>query len=404
MCVIIHAKPKQTIEKKVLENCYNRNRDGWGIMWAENNKVYTVKDLSSFDNFYKIWINEVPRHAERGIHFRIRTAGATNQANCHPFRPAQGVAMMHNGHINTPLIEDGMSDTYNFCMYELAPLIAGWNDYIKDEDFKKLMEMHEVTGSSKLLFIDAEGSSLRINDRMWHVHEGVHFSNQHSLSKPYQHTTNYPKNYGTTPSTSLVTANFNKTAVVSSGSLSSTYEDDQDGDWGDKDPDVLDYAGFRHLRSAITPSTTLLGGPTTKSAERIVSDMFAGNKTDEEGQAYLTHLQEEAKKAVEEEQQELACALADCGGEEVDPFPPEEATIASQEEEEAEDDNEDLQQLDLNSIMAMSMDELTEDIETFPKSYAFAIRALIDTCNSAGIFKEDLTQEGETTLDAKVSS
>lgn len=395
MCVIIHAAPKQTIEKKILQNCYDRNSDGWGIMWADEGKIFTAKDVSSFDAFYKIWINDVPRHAQRGVHFRIRTHGGKNKKNCHPFQPNKDVALMHNGVISSmPLIESEMSDTYNFCEYEVAPLIAGWTNFMEDEDFKKLMEMNEVTGSSKLLFIDAEGNSLRINERMWHKHEGIYFSNSYSLNAPYKaenRTYNHLQNMHNHHTGFVANTNINKSSSVSSGALNSAYagygydspDYDEDGWPAETDKKLI---GFRKTETTITKDTTMFIETTTKSDERIVCDLFAGNKTVEEGEAYLASKEAETAEKVRLEQEELEEAL---GGEVVDPFP--KAVQSGEElEDEEEDDTDDSDyELSLDSIMEMSFAELWEDIEAFPKAYASAFRELISTCASAGIFKID---------------
>lgn len=396
MCVIIHARPKQTIEKKILEACYQRNSDGWGIMWADKGKVHTIKDMTNFDTFYNIW-KDVPRHAERGIHFRIKTHGGKNQENCHPFKPREDVALMHNGMINSmPLIEPSMSDTYNFCEYEVAPLISGWTDFIKDEDFKKLLELHDVTNSSKLLFIDAAGNTLRINDRMWSIHEGVHFSN--SFSIPYK-APDYSKHISYGHNSNVATNRSN----VSSGSLNTTYDcnDANYDEYGwpvESGKNVLDYEEYRaSIKGTITKETTLLGSPVVKSAERIVSDIFAGNKTAEEGEAYLASKEAEAAEEARLEQEDLNAAL---GGEEVNPFPLEEDSGETPEE----DTEEQLDmELDLDTIMCMTFRELSEDMEDNPKPYALAFRELIDICASAGIFK---ITSGDTgiVLNAKAAS
>ena len=361
MCVIVHVKAKQTVAKNILQNCYDHNNQGWGIMWAERGKINTVKDVASFEDFYKEW-KEVPRHCERAIHFRIRTGVCPiNKDNCHPFQPAEDIGLMHNGIIQTPMIENNMSDTYNFCKYELAPLIEDWPNFMQSEEFKKLMEVSEVTGYSKLLFMNSRGSTLRIRDNLWHKHDGVYFSNAHSIQKSHYVSSKYTNSYGTcgyTGSSSLaaikgrVSTNDTKFSSVSGYSYA-----DSDWDYYDREYPVL--VG----ESAVIDETT------------IKCDLYSGNKTDAEGQEYIARLEEEKEV-----------------GDEVDPFPD-----TSEELMEEEGGSPELY-FDIEQLLAMSYEDLLDAVQDYPKSMAYTVKGLLDTCASAGILKLSITQEGVDVL------
>lgn len=248
MCVIVHIGAKKSISRQLLQNCYDNNAHGWGIMWAHNDKLTLVKDVSSFTAFYNIW-RDVPRDAERAVHFRIRTAGEINKANCHPFSLNDNLALMHNGMITTNMIADKMSDTFNYCEYELKPVIAGWPGCIDSKEFEKLVE--EATGYSKLLFMSSSGKVMRVRPNMWTERNGNFFSNAHSLETKYIYN------------------------------RSTSYN--PDNKW-----EGHNYGRYDDLDS-------------TASA----SDLYSGNKTDAEGQRYLADLEDRRLQDLEDEKNDI---------------------------------------------------------------------------------------------------
>lgn len=275
MCVIVHLEPKKTISKEQLRSCFTANRDGWGIMWAKHDKVHAVKDKSDFDDFYNIW-KQVPHDVTRALHFRIRTAGEINKSNCHPFQVTDDVWMMHNGSINAMMMDDKMSDTWNFVVNELRPIVKKWPNFMQSKVFNKLME--DVTGYSKLLFLNSQGEVLKVRNGVWVERQGIHYSNGHSLLNNY-----------------------------SSGIYSNGYY--EDGVW---------HSGSRH---AHTHNRTNSNALTTRNQNfysslkdriaqvdeadeqfkdaAVVSDLYSGNKTDEEGQLYLEEMERQRIEEIE---------------------------------------------------------------------------------------------------------
>lgn len=83
MCVIAIAKSRKITDEE-FTNCFNRNRDGFGMAWIEDGFVNYKKgmmDLNSALTFYKSKDFPFP-HV---LHFRIGTSGGNIPELTHPF-------------------------------------------------------------------------------------------------------------------------------------------------------------------------------------------------------------------------------------------------------------------------------------------------------------------------------
>lgn len=189
MCCIIKVKPRVTLPKDLLMTIYENNPDGYGMMVAEKEGLIFHKDVKDFDDFWKYW-RDMNRDAPRAIHFRRKTHGLINKDNCHPFFPNGSVGFMHNGVIQVEEVHKDMNDTYNFMMLKMKPFIDKYPDIVEDKNFYKLIE--EITGTSRLLFLTANGVFHMTNEKMWHNQYGCMFSNGGALRKTEAYTS---KNY-----------------------------------------------------------------------------------------------------------------------------------------------------------------------------------------------------------------
>jgi len=87
MCLIILANDIQSINYKDLEIAYNRNQNGFGVMYINKkdqfiSEKFVPNNFTEVKNFFNLHKNETDRMA---IHFRFTTEGKTNKKNCHPF-------------------------------------------------------------------------------------------------------------------------------------------------------------------------------------------------------------------------------------------------------------------------------------------------------------------------------
>lgn len=134
MCIIVYSKPGvQLPTKEILSTCFLANPDGAGLMFKRDGEtdVTIRKGMMTFQSFWDKYEELcLTQDDEVCYHFRIKTAGLTNAANCHPFPVTKDVdllratdvicenAMAHNGIFGKG--EGDLSDTMIFVRDILA--------------------------------------------------------------------------------------------------------------------------------------------------------------------------------------------------------------------------------------------------------------------------------------------
>lgn len=189
MCIIA-AKPAGVTmpSTEKIENMWNRNSDGAGIMYAVDNKVHIEKGFMTYASFNtkldelrgKYNLDKLPVV----MHFRITTHGGTKPENCHPFPITDSVGMLrklnqtaqigvaHNGIIDIRP-RKGISDTMEYIASQLAPLSKAVPNFYKN---KHLMQMISNAIDSKMAFLTSGGKIYTIGDFV--ENGGVMYSNR----------------------------------------------------------------------------------------------------------------------------------------------------------------------------------------------------------------------------------
>ena len=179
MCIAIYKPEGKLISQETLQQCYNANSDGAGYMFHKGDKLYVKKGFFSFADFWKSYKRD--KNKEAVIHFRIKTHGLINEANCHPYKINDNFAFVHNGMI-TGYTDPTKSDTWLFNEDVLQPFVAKWGNLGLFEDpVKKLIESR--IGYSKLIFMDNTGNTKIFNEEKGVWDEGIWYSNT-SYKKP----------------------------------------------------------------------------------------------------------------------------------------------------------------------------------------------------------------------------
>ena len=150
MCIIV-AKNKgvELPTKKTLKQCFERNKDGAGIMYVKDNKVIIEKGLMTFQEFYQK-LRSIKREfggdlTNKAIvmHFRIGTHGENDKATTHPFPISSNfndlratyfetdIGMVHNGIISAYNYDSVLSDTQTF----IRDYVSVFKDLKKNSDF-----------------------------------------------------------------------------------------------------------------------------------------------------------------------------------------------------------------------------------------------------------------------------
>jgi len=169
MCIAI-LNSTTTLSKEHLENSWDNNNQGAGLLYNINGKltVFKTYDKKQFINeYYKI------RAAIKGkivLHFRIATSGFEKYTNLHPFLVNQDLGFVHNG-IISGLGNQQHSDTYHF-----NEMLKGFKHDFINCDMTKLF-IADYIGSSKLVFLDSNDNATIINEDKGHWDGDNWFSN-----------------------------------------------------------------------------------------------------------------------------------------------------------------------------------------------------------------------------------
>lgn len=169
MCIAI-LNQKGTLTKDVLNNSWENNDQGAGLLYNKEGKLTTFKTYNKKEfikTYFKI------RGSIKGkivLHFRIATSGFEQFTNLHPFLINNNTGFVHNG-IIPGLGNDKHSDTYQFneMLKNLKP------DFLTCKTTTKLIE--SFIGSSKLVFLNKDDTHTIINENLGHWFEGNWYSN-----------------------------------------------------------------------------------------------------------------------------------------------------------------------------------------------------------------------------------
>jgi hypothetical protein len=169
MCIAI-LNTKNKLKLDYLENSWENNNQGGGLLYNHNGKLITFKTYSKeifIEEYYKVRKKITGKIV---LHFRIATSGHTPYVNLHPFKVNDNLGFVHNGIING-IGNKEYSDTYFFneMLRELK------HDFLNCKQTKKLIANY--IGSSKLVFLDSKDNHTIINEKLGHWHEGDWFSN-----------------------------------------------------------------------------------------------------------------------------------------------------------------------------------------------------------------------------------
>lgn len=184
MCIAI-VKPQGTeISDEYLENCFDNNRDGAGIAYANDGKLYIIKGIFNKEKFIKV-VREAEKVAQGSmlIHCRIGTSGLNDKKNCHPHLVNDNLVMIHNGILDIDVPDDSkVSDTVIFIEKYLKKLSK---DFVKSEPIMHLIEQ-AIGKNNKFAFLNNKGEAFICNAKAGTVEGGIWYSND-SYSFGYYH-------------------------------------------------------------------------------------------------------------------------------------------------------------------------------------------------------------------------
>jgi hypothetical protein len=187
MCLLVTQSSSSPILSDAwLENFYDYNSDGVGVMFSNNGdlviKKIIPKSAKDFIQFYRADI----QGRDCAFHLRMRTHGAIDLINCHPYeilnRAEHGIDLwlMHNGILSTGnKANEKLSDTWHYINDYLKPMLSGNPDFAFHPAFKALVADH-IGGSNKFVLMDNEGRQVVINESAGVYWGGLWLSNTYA--------------------------------------------------------------------------------------------------------------------------------------------------------------------------------------------------------------------------------
>lgn len=212
MCIIV-AKNKgvELPTKKTLQQCFERNKDGAGIMYVKDNKVIIEKGLMTFQEFYqklrsikKMFGGNLTNKAIV-FHFRIGTHGENDKATTHPFPISNNfndlratyfetdIAMAHNGIISAYNYDSILSDTQTFIRDYVSVFKDLKKNFYKNNKVMEIISNEANISSNKLCFLDNKENIYWYGNKV--VDNGVIYSNETYKPYTYKSYRSYSYNY-----------------------------------------------------------------------------------------------------------------------------------------------------------------------------------------------------------------
>ena len=172
MCVII-VKPKgKKLTVNEIEKAWDRNPDGGGIVYRDNNRYIVFKTLDK-DRYLKYFKKHYREDLNILMHMRIKTHGDISIKNTHPFKTRNAGYFAHNGIITPEGSNKDKLDTLEFRDNIINNLFDRWWE---NKAIVKMMS--EYVGYSKLAFLLPTDEFLFINEDKGDWIDGVWYSNR----------------------------------------------------------------------------------------------------------------------------------------------------------------------------------------------------------------------------------
>ena len=173
MCLAIFKPAKSNITEDILSQGWLGNSDGAGFAYVHKGKVVISKGYMKLQEFLEAYRTASKLHAKSPfiIHFRIKSMGAKNEDNTHPF-PIEGGALIHNGTLTGTKAEwdKGPSDTALFAQRYFSHL-----SYAEVHANKE--EFEEAVVYNKIAMLYNSGQYIILNEKNGVWHNDVWYSN-----------------------------------------------------------------------------------------------------------------------------------------------------------------------------------------------------------------------------------
>lgn len=195
MCIAVYKPKTGKITRKRLEDAYNANPDGCGMVWFDGIILHTKKGCYDFDKFYSLY-STIAQSADAGmiIHFRTASSGSIDDEHCHPFFVNDNLAFVENGNLFEfsnffAKWQDKKTDVQRFNEHILQRLP---DNFLANFDIRQALEEYCRRNFTKMIFMDNYGKVDIINeaagewiDGAWYSNGGIKYYNGYGYSGAY---------------------------------------------------------------------------------------------------------------------------------------------------------------------------------------------------------------------------
>lgn len=180
MCLLVHQPAAVTFDAGFLADVHAQNRDGLGIMYAENGRLHVYKTLpttaAEFIDFY----NAHAADRECIWHARMQTHGDIDIDNCHPYRVTDSIYLAHNGVLSSGNDADvTRSDTWHFIHNVIQPAAEHNPEIIQRPEWQTFIGSM-IGRSNKFGLMTSSGDAIIINREAGIEFEGAWLSNTYA--------------------------------------------------------------------------------------------------------------------------------------------------------------------------------------------------------------------------------
>jgi len=191
MCLLVtQSADSPRLSADWLEDFYDSNSDGVGVMYAFDGRLVVEKLLPNDGTEFVQFYNEHIHGKECAFHLRMKTHGHIDLINCHPYEilnyEEHGIDLwlMHNGILHTDNKADiTKSDTWHYINDYLRPMLIDNPDFAFHPAFISLIADH-IGNGNKFVIMDSFGRQAVLNEGQGVYWGGRWLSNTYAWSAP----------------------------------------------------------------------------------------------------------------------------------------------------------------------------------------------------------------------------
>lgn len=176
MCIAILNK-SGIVPESHIRTSFANNPDGAGMAWIENGSIKVFKTMKDVDKLASLYLSiRNDNDSPIVLHFRIGTHGKKDISNVHPFHINSDMIMVHNGIVDSPVIDKQKSDTFHLSLF--LSNLSTYRNLIDTNSIEYGFADTICAGYSKLIFMDNDGRTSIVSEDKGHWIDQTWYSNR----------------------------------------------------------------------------------------------------------------------------------------------------------------------------------------------------------------------------------